>query len=72
MPSEGNVIDTFYIEGQLQAKFGEHRRVDQGLDGRLEQRRRRIGQRATYATGTNTTEFASARLLNPGCACSGT
>ena len=24
MPSEGNVIDQFYIEGQLQAKFGEH------------------------------------------------
>jgi iron complex outermembrane receptor protein len=24
MPSEGNVIDQYYIEGQLQAKFGEH------------------------------------------------
>ncbi len=24
MPSEGNVIDQFYVEGQLQAKFGEH------------------------------------------------
>src|SRR6185312_4113879 len=24
MPSEGNVIDQFYIEGQLQAKFGDH------------------------------------------------
>src|SRR6195952_3374837 len=23
-PSEGNVIDQFYVEGQLQAKFGEH------------------------------------------------
>ena len=24
MPSEGNVIDQYYIEGQLQAKFGDH------------------------------------------------
>jgi len=24
MPSEGNVIDQYYLEGQLQAKFGEH------------------------------------------------
>jgi iron complex outermembrane receptor protein len=24
MPSEGNVIDQFFVEGQLQAKFGEH------------------------------------------------
>jgi iron complex outermembrane receptor protein len=24
MPSEGNVIDQYYVEGQLQAKFGEH------------------------------------------------
>ncbi len=24
MPSEGNVIDTYYLEGQLQAKFGDH------------------------------------------------
>ena len=24
MPTEGNVIDTYFIEGQLQAKFGEH------------------------------------------------
>ena len=24
MPSEGNVVDTFYLEGQLQAKFGDH------------------------------------------------
>ncbi|MBS0361529.1 MAG: TonB-dependent receptor [Proteobacteria bacterium] len=24
MPTEGNVIDTYYVEGQLQAKFGEH------------------------------------------------
>jgi len=24
MPSEGNVIDQFYLEGQLQAKFGDH------------------------------------------------
>jgi iron complex outermembrane receptor protein len=24
MPSEGNVIDTYFLEGQLQAKFGEH------------------------------------------------
>jgi iron complex outermembrane receptor protein len=24
MPSEGNVIDQYYVEGQLQAKFGDH------------------------------------------------
>ena len=24
MPSEGNVVDTYYLEGQLQAKFGQH------------------------------------------------
>ena len=24
MPSEGNVIDQFYLEGQVQAKFGDH------------------------------------------------
>ncbi|MDB5427684.1 MAG: TonB-dependent receptor [Phenylobacterium sp.] len=24
MPSEGNVIDQYYLEGQLQAKFGDH------------------------------------------------
>jgi len=24
MPSEGNVVDTYYLEGQLQAKFGDH------------------------------------------------
>src|SRR6185503_9500837 len=24
MPSEGNVIDQFFLEGQLQAKFGDH------------------------------------------------
>jgi iron complex outermembrane receptor protein len=24
MPSEGNVIDQFFVEGQLQAKFGDH------------------------------------------------
>ena len=24
MPSEGNVIDQFYLEGQLQARFGDH------------------------------------------------
>ena len=24
MPSEGGVVDTFYVEGQLQAKFGDH------------------------------------------------
>jgi iron complex outermembrane receptor protein len=24
MPTEGNVVDQYYVEGQLQAKFGEH------------------------------------------------
>jgi len=74
MPSEGNVIDTYYIEGQLQAKFGEH------LEGWIKASVAGWnnggggpGARATYTTGPiNTTEFAPAALfVNPGYACSG-
>ena len=74
MPSEGNVIDTYYIEGQLQAKFGERLEGwvkasvagwNNGAGG--------PGARATAITGPiNTTEFAPAALfVNPGYACSG-
>ncbi|HEX2815161.1 MAG TPA: TonB-dependent receptor, partial [Phenylobacterium sp.] len=74
MPSEGNVIDQYYIEGQLQAKFGEH------LDGWVKMAVSGWnnggggpGARATYTTGPyNTTEFAPGALfVNPGYACSG-
>ena len=74
MPSEGNVIDQYYIEGQLQAKFGEH------LDGWVKASVAGWnnggggpGARATYTTGPlNTTEFAPAALfVNPNFACSG-
>jgi len=74
MPSEGNVIDQYYIEGQLKAKFGEH------LDGWVKMAiagwnngSGGPGARATYTTGPiNTTEFAPAALfVNPGFACSG-
>jgi len=74
MPSEGGVVDTYYLEGQLKAKFGEH------LDGWLKvaiagwnNGSGGPGARATYTTGPiNTTEFAPAALfVNPGFACSG-
>ena len=74
MPSEGNVIDQYYVEGQLQAKFGEH------LDGWVKAAVAGWnnggggpGARATYTTGPiNTTEFQPAALfVNPGFACSG-
>ena len=71
-PSEGNVIDTFYLEGQLQAKFGERLEGwakasiagwNNGSGG--------PGARATYTTGNvNTAEYApSAIFVNPGYAC---
>jgi iron complex outermembrane receptor protein len=74
MPSEGNVIDQYYVEGQLQAKFGEH------LDGWVKASVAGWnnggggpGARATYTTGPiNTTEYLpSALFVNPGYACSG-
>jgi iron complex outermembrane receptor protein len=74
-PSEGGVVDTYYLEGQLQAKFGE--RLDawaklaisgwnNGGGG--------PGARATYTKGPlNTTEFLSGALfVNPFYGCSGT
>ncbi|MFL5296773.1 MAG: TonB-dependent receptor [Phenylobacterium sp.] len=74
MPSEGNVIDTYYLEGQLQAKFGEHLEgwVKVSIAG-WNNGGGGPGARATYTTGPiNTTEFApSAIFVNPGYACSG-
>jgi iron complex outermembrane receptor protein len=74
MPSEGGVVDTYYIEGQLQAKFGDHLEGwaklaisgwNNGGGG--------PGARATYTKGPlNTTEFLpSALFVNPFFACSG-
>ena len=74
MPSEGNVIDQYYVEGQLQAKFGEHLDgwVKVGLAG-WNNGGGGPGARATYTTGPiNTTEYLpSALFVNPGYACSG-
>ena len=75
MPSEGNVVDQYYLEGQLQGKFGDR------LDGWVKvavsgwnNGGGGPGARATYTTGPiNTTEFLpSALFVNPGYACSGT
>ena len=74
MPSEGNVIDQYYIEGQLQAKFGDH------LDGWVKAAvggwnngGGGPGARATYTSGpVNTAEYLpSAIFVNPSYACSG-
>src|SRR3954470_5387443 len=74
MPSEGNVVDTFYIEGQLQAKFGDRLEgwVKASVAG-WNNGGGGPGARATATTGPiNTTEFAPAALfVNPGYACSG-
>jgi iron complex outermembrane receptor protein len=70
MPSEGNVIDQFYVEGQLQAKFGEHadgwmkafvQGWNNGSGG--------PGARAGYTNGpANFSEFG-AQNLSAGFAC---
>jgi iron complex outermembrane receptor protein len=70
MPSEGNVVDTYYLEGQIQAKFGEHldmwTKVDvsgwnNGSGG--------PGARAGYAPGPfNVAEFG-VQFVSPGFAC---
>jgi iron complex outermembrane recepter protein len=74
MPSEGNVVDTYYIEGQLQAKFGDHLEgwVKASIAG-WNNGGGGPGARATYTTGPiNTAEFLpSALFVNPGYACSG-
>jgi iron complex outermembrane receptor protein len=70
MPSEGNVIDQFYVEGQLQAKFGEH--IDGWMKIALAGWNNGAGgpgARAGYSAGpVNFTEF---NLQNPnaGFAC---
>jgi len=70
MPSEGNVVDTYYLEGQIQAKFGE--RLDMwtkvfvsgwnnGSGG--------PGARAGYGPGAfNVGEFGG-QFVSPGFAC---
>ena len=74
MPSEGNVIDQFYVEGQLQGKFGDH------LEGWLKASiagwnngSGGPGARTSYTPGPyNPLEtMASATYINPGYACSG-
>jgi iron complex outermembrane receptor protein len=71
MPSEGNVIDQYYVEGQLQAKFGEH------MDGWMKvaiagwnNGAGGPGARAGYSPGPiNFAEFAG-QNPNAGFACS--
>jgi iron complex outermembrane receptor protein len=74
MPSEGGVVDTYYIEGQLQAKFGERLEAwaklaisgwNNGGGG--------PGARATYTKGPlNTNEYLpGAIFVNPFYGCSG-
>ena len=74
MPSEGNVIDQYYVEGQLQAKFGEHLEgwVKVALAG-WNNGGGGTGARTGYTTGPiNTTAYLpSALFVNPGFACSG-
>ena len=74
MPSEGNVIDQYYVEGQLQAKFGDHIEgwVKASIAG-WNNGGGGPGARATYTTGPlNTFEYAPGALfVNPGYACSG-
>ncbi|MGZ6015561.1 MAG: TonB-dependent receptor plug domain-containing protein, partial [Phenylobacterium sp.] len=74
MPSEGNVIDTYYVEGQLQAKFGEHLEgwVKASIAG-WNNGGGGPGARATYTTGPlNTFEYLPGALfVNPNYACSG-
>jgi iron complex outermembrane receptor protein len=74
MPSEGNVIDQYYVEGQLQGKFGDH------LDGWVKaaitgwnNAGGGTGARATAVVGPiNTAEYTPGGLfVNPGFACSG-
>jgi iron complex outermembrane receptor protein len=70
MPSEGNVIDQYYIEGQLQAKFGDHADAwvkaavagwNNGAGG--------PGARAGYSPGPyNFNEF-SGQNINPAFVC---
>ncbi len=71
MPTEGNVIDQYYVEGQLQAKFGEH------MDGWVKvallgwnNGAGGPGARAGYSPGPiNFNEFAG-QNPNAGFACS--
>ncbi|MBS0335131.1 MAG: TonB-dependent receptor, partial [Proteobacteria bacterium] len=71
MPSEGNVIDQYYLEGQLQAKFGEH--ADGWIKGFITGWNNGSGgpgARAGYTNGpVNVAEFGSFFINNGfGCA----
>ena len=70
MPSEGNVLDQFYVEGQLQAKFGDH--ADGWIKGFIQGWNNGSGgpgARAGYTNGpVNYSEFG-AQNLSAGFAC---
>ncbi|MBS0361530.1 MAG: TonB-dependent receptor [Proteobacteria bacterium] len=70
MPSEGNVIDQYYVEGQLQAKFGEH--MDGWIKGFISGWNNGSGgpgARAGYTNGPiNVSEFGSTNI-NAGFGC---
>ncbi|HEY3947522.1 TonB-dependent receptor [Phenylobacterium sp.] len=72
MPSEGNVIDQYYIEGQLQAKFGDH--MDGWIKGYITGWNNGAGgpgARAQYTTGQiNLAEFnGGSQNINAGFGC---
>ncbi|HEX4711508.1 TonB-dependent receptor [Phenylobacterium sp.] len=74
MPSEGNVIDQYYVEGQLQGKFGD--RLEGWMKAAITGWNNAgggTGARATAVVGPiNTAEFTPGGLyVNPGYACSG-
>jgi iron complex outermembrane receptor protein len=70
MPSEGGVIDEYYLEGQLQAKFGEH--MDGWVKGFIQGWNNGSGgpgARAGYTNGpTDVAEFGATNI-NAGFAC---
>jgi iron complex outermembrane receptor protein len=70
MPTEGNVIDEYYLEGQLQAKFGEHadgwvkafmQGWNNGSGG--------PGARAGYTNGPTSVSEFGATNINAGFGC---
>ncbi|HEY2357675.1 MAG TPA: TonB-dependent receptor, partial [Phenylobacterium sp.] len=74
MPSAGNVIDQYYIEGQLQGKFGDHLEgwVKAAIAG-WNNGSGGPGAKTSYTPGpVNPLEtLPSALFTNPGFACSG-
>ncbi|HZZ33175.1 MAG TPA: TonB-dependent receptor plug domain-containing protein, partial [Phenylobacterium sp.] len=70
MPSEGNVIDQYYVEGQLQAKFGDH--VDGWVKGYITGWNNGgggPGARAGYTNGPIGFGEYGNQYINPGYAC---